>query len=104
MAYEHRLFERSVLFGALLLSAAAEAGQVVHVDDDAVPGGDGSTWNTAYRFLQDAIAAASNPRNGIAEVRIAQGLYRPDRDEVNPAGTGDRLVSFQLVNGRTHRS
>ena len=99
MAYEHRLFERSVLFGVLLLSAAAEAGQVVFVDDDASPGGDGSTWNTAHRFLQDAIAAASNPVNGIAEVRIAQGLYRPDRDEVNPAGTGDRLASFQLVNG-----
>ena len=99
MTFEHRVFGRWILVAVLLLAAAAEAGQVVFVDDDAAPGGDGSTWNTAYRFLQNAIEAASNPANGITEVRIAQGLYRPDRDEASPTGTGDRAATFQLING-----
>ncbi len=99
MAYEHRLIVRPALIAVLLVSTTAEAGSVVYVDDDAAAAGDGSTWNTAYRFLQDAITVASNPGNGIAEIRVAQGLYLPDRDEANPAGTGDRMATFELING-----
>ena len=99
MAYEHRLIVQPALIAVLLLSTTAEAGSVVYVDDDAAAAGDGSTWNTAYRFLQDAITAASNPGNSIAEIRVAQGLYLPDRDEANPAGTGDRMATFELING-----
>jgi predicted outer membrane repeat protein len=80
-------------------SHATQAGPVLLVDDDAGPGGDGATWNTAYRFLQDALAFASDPGNGVAEIRVAQGIYRPDRDEMHPDGTGDRDASFELING-----
>ena len=30
---------------------------------------------------------------------MAQGAYQPDRNEKTPDGTGDRVASFQLVNG-----
>ena len=72
---------------------------VLHVDDDAPAGGDGHTWKTAYRFLQDALMFAAEPENGVSEIRTAQGVYRPDRTENNPKGDGDREGTFQLING-----
>ncbi|MEE8155055.1 MAG: right-handed parallel beta-helix repeat-containing protein [Phycisphaerales bacterium] len=72
------------------------AGSVVHVDDDAPPGGDGASWDTAYRFLQDGLTSAAKGR--VNEIRVAQGTYKPDRDEANPDGTGDREATFQLIN------
>ncbi|MCH6550647.1 MAG: hypothetical protein IH804_01370 [Planctomycetes bacterium] len=36
---------------------------------------------------------------GITELRVAQGIYRPDRDEANRFGTGDRTATFQLISG-----
>ena len=89
-----------VLFASFLVASAATAGVpnggTLRVDDDAPPGGDGLTWDTAYRFLQDALANASG--GGISEIRVAQGTYRPDEDEANPDGTGNREATFQLIN------
>ena len=85
---------------SLILFATASrsfAGGVLFVDDDAALGGDGIKWDTAYRFLQDALTDASG--GGISEVHVAQGVYQPDRDEANPDGTGDRAATFQLING-----
>ncbi len=79
------------------ISGAARAGGVLYVDDDAPLGGDGTSWDTAYRFLQDALEDASG--GGITEVRVGQGTYKPDRDEANPDGTGDRAATVQLLNG-----
>ncbi|TDJ59305.1 MAG: hypothetical protein E2O40_00260 [Planctomycetota bacterium] len=70
---------------------------VLFVDDDAAPGGDGSGWSTAYRFLQDALQVAAVPANGVSEIRVGQGTYLPDRTELAPGGTGDRSASFSLV-------
>ena len=81
----------------LILTAAVQAGSVLYVDDDAPPEGDGTSWNSAFRFLQDALTEAAN--GGIVEIRVAQGVYRPDRSEKTPGGTGDRETSFQLENG-----
>ena len=78
---------------------AVAADGVLFVDDDAAPAGDGQSWDTAYRFLQDAITFAADPVNGVTEIRVAQGVYQPDRDEDNPDGAGDREATFQLVNG-----
>ncbi len=101
-----------ISMGGLTVGAAAlaaviwavpvdEPGSVLFVDDDAVAGGDGATWDTAYRFLQDALAIASDPDQGITEIRAAQGVYQPDRDEANPQGTGERAATFLLMNGVT---
>lgn len=51
---------------------------VMHVDDDAPPGGDGSSWTTAFRSLQDALnTPATSPAGPVylVEVRIAGGRY-----------------------------
>ena len=66
-----------------LTASVATAGTILYVDDDADPGGDGSSWGMAYEFLQDALANAG----GVSEIRVAQGTYKPDRDEANPDGT-----------------
>ncbi len=84
---------------ALAIGHLASAGGVLFVDDDAAGGGDGLTWDTAYRFLQDALTFASEPANGVTEIRVGQGTYKPDRDEADPEGTGDREATFNLING-----
>ena len=85
--------------GAIALCASTALGSVVYVDDDAPPGGDGQSWATAYRFLQDGLADAAASGGSVTEIRVGQGLYRPDLDAANPAGTGDLLATFQLVDG-----
>ncbi|HQL55230.1 MAG TPA: right-handed parallel beta-helix repeat-containing protein, partial [Phycisphaerae bacterium] len=57
--------------------------------------GNGLSWPTAFRFLQDALAAAQ-PSD---EIRVAQGTYYPDRDAAHPTGTADRALSFTLKDG-----
>jgi hypothetical protein len=71
----------------LALSAApAAAGQVLYVDDDAAPLGDGLSWPTAYRFLQDALADAAASGGTVNAIHVAQGVYTPNLDESNPDG------------------
>lgn len=77
-----------------VLVSAANAQQVIYVDDDAPPGGDGTSWPTAFMYLQDALAVAA----GGDEIRVAQGMYKPDRDEAGIVTRGDREATFQLVN------
>jgi len=62
---------------------------VFYVDDDAPPGGDGSTWAAAFGDLRDATDIAL-PGD---EIRVAEGTYKPDR------GTGDEWAAFELVGG-----
>jgi len=80
------------------VSPLASAEIVIYVDDDAPPGGSGTSWDSAYRFLQDALSDAAGRRVPQIEIRVAQGLYRPDRGEQHPGGTGDRDVAFELLN------
>ncbi|MEE8489510.1 MAG: hypothetical protein V3S43_04185, partial [Acidimicrobiia bacterium] len=68
----------AALVTTTLVSSRAQA-QIRYVDDDAPFNGDGTSWTTAYRYLRDALANAM----GITELRVAQGIYRPDRDEAN---------------------
>ena len=71
-------------------------GGVIYVDDDAPDAnGDGSSWENAYKYLQDALAHASSGD----KIRIAQGTYKPDRDSNSPGGSGDRFANFNIPNG-----
>ncbi len=70
---------------------------VVFVDSDATGANDGSTWCDAYVYLQDAMAAAAASNGAITEIRVAQGLYKPD--EGMAQSLGDRKVSFELQSG-----
>jgi hypothetical protein len=87
------------LLAAIGLCTGTTVGSVLRVDDTAPPGGDGQSWSTAYRFLQDALTEAGSPISNVTQIRVAQGLYLPDRDELNPGGTDDRAATFLLVDG-----
>ncbi len=96
----YRMVERlavAVLLFSLSCTTASHADMILFVDDDAPPGGDGLSWDTAFRFLADALAAAEDPFD--AEIRVAQGVYKPDRDDASPEGSGDEDLSFVLSGG-----
>lgn len=59
---------------------------VIYVDADAAPGGDGSTWLKAYNALYDGLWAASDGK----EVWVAEGLYLPG---------ASRDATFSMVQG-----
>lgn len=70
-------------------------GATIYVDDDARVGGDGASWPTAYKYLQDALAVAVSGD----EIRVAQGIYKADQDEVGNIAPGNREATFTLKGG-----
>lgn len=68
---------------------------VIYVDDDAQGPQDGTSWENAFRFLQDALAVTTAGD----EIRVAQGEYKPDQSNDSPLGSGDSQASFHLKNG-----
>jgi hypothetical protein len=92
-----------VLLVALTLAKTAFATDFVRrVDVTASAGGDGTSWTSAYRVLQDAIAWALDQTSGpsntdTVEIRIAGGIYYPDRFDDSTMGTNDRSASFHLL-------
>ncbi len=89
------VLRRAFLAGLLLFGSTVVRAEVRYVEDNAAEGGDGLTWETAYRYLQDALAeAAADP--AITEIRVAAGIQTPDRDEAGGVTPGDRLATFAL--------
>jgi hypothetical protein len=83
----------SILLSFLLSVTAAHA-NIVYVDANAAAGGDGTSWETAFNYLQDALDVTIDGRGD--QVWIAQGTYYPD-DGANVT-EGDRLASFVIKN------
>ena len=67
--------------------------KTIFVDDNASEGGDGTSWSTAYKYLQDALAVAESGD----EIWVAEGTYKPDQGTGQTIG--DKSSSFILVNG-----
>ncbi len=88
---------KGLICGVVVLAVSTARAGTIYVDDDALPGGNGLSWNTAHQFLQDALA------NAVAgtEIRVAQGVYLPDQDETGNVAPGDRTATFQLIDGVT---
>jgi hypothetical protein len=81
---------------AILAGASSSTpARTIYVDDDAAGQGDGSSWVSAFPYLQDALAVAKSGD----EIRVAQGVYLPDRGGGNTAG--DRNATFQVPDGVT---
>ncbi|MHC4477483.1 MAG: hypothetical protein ACYTEL_17685 [Planctomycetota bacterium] len=71
--------------------------RTIYVDADASPGGNGTCWADAYKYLQDALNDATSGD----EIRVAQGVYKPDQDEGGNVTPSDREATFGLINGLT---
>ena len=87
----------AILVACLLFVIPCQA-RTIFVDSNATGTNDGSSWANAYRFLQDALTDA-NSSGDVNEIRVAQGIYKPDCNSADPNGSGDREATFQLVNG-----
>jgi hypothetical protein len=70
---------------------------ILYVDAYARGANDGSSWANALVSLQDALAQAGLG----AEIRVAQGVYTPDRGL--GIVRGDREATFRLTSGLTLR-
>ena len=83
---------------AVVFAAAPAAAQpaVIYVDDDAPPGGDGQTWQTAYADLQDAFDEAETIEVEAIEIRVAGGTYQPSV-RTNPGEA--RSETFTMLDG-----
>jgi hypothetical protein len=92
--------QSAIICIAILSLCATTLGKIIYVDDDANGLEDGSSWQDAYRYLQDALTNA-NAADKPVEVRVAQGVYRPDRTSAQPGGTRDRNAAFHLIDQLT---
>jgi len=84
----------------LMLLCSFAYGKVTYVDDDAVGLNDGSSWADAYPCLQNALVFTLQGD----EIRVAHGIYKPDRQvvagrDIRVVASGDRTVAFQLIGG-----
>jgi len=100
VARNSRVLRTIPLLGMVLLLCPFAYGKVICVDDDANVANYGSSWTDAYPCLQDALTVAQ-PGD---EIRVAQGIYKPDREVVTGrnariVSSGDRTATFQLING-----
>ena len=81
----------------VLCAVSTASAGTIYVDDDALLGGNGTSWATAYKYLQDALVTAVTAD----QIRVAQGTYKPDQDEAGNVTPGDRAATFRLVSGWT---
>lgn len=87
-------FVRSAVLALVLTGVSSASGSnrtIVYVNAAAGAGGNGTSWSSAFRDLQDALAGATSN----TDIWVAQGVYRPDR------GANQRGATFMVPAG-TH--
>jgi uncharacterized membrane protein len=72
--------------------------KIIYIDDDAAGANNGTSWEDAYNYLQDALSEARVAPTPV-EIRVAQGIYKPDQG--GSQTPSDREATFQLINGVT---
>ena len=83
-----------VYFMTLMLGVSASA-EIFYVNSNATAGGDGTSWETAFNYLQDALDSTNSETGD--QVWIAKGTYYPD--DGNNVTEGDRLATFFVKDG-----
>ncbi|MBN1506932.1 MAG: right-handed parallel beta-helix repeat-containing protein [Sedimentisphaerales bacterium] len=86
----------------ILATCPASLAKIIYVDDDANGQGNGSSWQNAFKYLQDALTSAKSAEKPV-EVWVAQGVYKPDRSAANPGGSRSRDATFHLIDQVTLR-
>jgi hypothetical protein len=79
-------------------TVSATEGEILFVDANAAGANNGTSWPDAFICLQDAFAVASDYA-GVYEVRVAEGIYKPDAG--GGQTPGDRQAAFHLMSGMT---
>jgi probable HAF family extracellular repeat protein/predicted outer membrane repeat protein len=82
----------------LTISLGQPISSIIYVDDDAPDGGNGMNWVNAFVNLQDALSVIDSSGGEVNEIRVAEGVYKPDRDFIHHNGSGNRNATFQLIN------
>jgi fibro-slime domain-containing protein len=72
---------------------AHEYGDIIYVDADVAESGNGESWDTAYKYLQDAFDSSPEPGD---EIWVAEGTYYPNED-TDGGHTAGRAETFQLA-------
>lgn len=84
-------YSREVLTTLLLLLTVPASSAIWYADRDAPPGGDGTSWATAFDEIQPAIDTASSDGGG--EVWVAEGIY----DEVRGGENGALILAENVL-------
>lgn len=72
-----------------------ETDTVIYVDASAAAGGDGRSWQTAYRDVQDALTRARAALCGrVYEIWVAQGTYYPGPDESDTFDLRENIIAL----------
>ena len=79
----------------LVICSITYAQKTIYVDDDANGLNDGLSWLNAYKFLQDALMMASVGD----DIRVAQGIYKPDQFALSDRPSLGQAETFQLKSG-----
>jgi hypothetical protein len=94
MKTQGKITLKITLIISLILFCGITSARVIYVDGRALGLNNGSTWENAYIYLQDALADANYSEKPV-EIRVAQGIYTPDK------GATVTFASFELINNVT---
>ncbi len=83
----------------LTISLGQPISSIIYVEDNATDNGNGMSWETAFINLQDALSVIDSSGGEVNEIRVAEGVYKPDRDFIHHNGSDNRNTTFQLING-----
>lgn len=103
--FKSSCFTLTLSMACFLAPAQVAQAVTIYVNNAIATGGNGSTWNTAFKYLQDALAYAGIATNNVTEIWVAKSLltpptpYRPDQTNASPAGSNVRSETFSLVSG-----
>jgi hypothetical protein len=98
MSTSRHTVRRLLPLAVCLSLTAPAAARIIYVDEGAHGANNGSSWQDAYRFLQDALADANDAEKPV-EIHVAQGTYTPDRGDGYLRG--DKQAKFLLKSGIT---